>query len=301
MMDTPSRTTVRVSVPATSANLGVGFDCLGIALDLRAVFTFELSDELLIEGCPPHLAGPDNLVWTSYCESCSRHGRDPLPLRIAVDSPIPITGGLGSSSACVIAGIIAAQVFVGDGFNRAETLAAAIGIEGHPDNVAPALLGGLVSSCVTDKETLAIPHAISSIFHYVALAPSYEVRTSEARKALPERYPLATLVTQMGRYATLINALETGNAPLLGIACHDLVHEPYRAKLIPDYEPLKACALESGAAAFTISGSGSAMLAICEGRDRAEAVAESIHGLMPGLWLQLLPVDTRGTIVEVKR
>lgn len=301
MIASPSRTAVRVSVPATSANLGVGFDCLGIALDLRALFTFEPSDGLLIEGCGERLAGPDNLVWTSYCESCSKLGRAPLPLHIVIDSPIPITGGLGSSSACVIAGIIAAQIFVGDGFDRAEALAEAIGIEGHPDNVAPALLGGLVSSCVTDGKTLAIPHAISCVFHYVAMAPSYEVRTAEARKALPAAYPLATIVTQMGRYATLINALGTGNASLLGAACHDLIHEPYRAKLIPDYGALKACALDNGAAAFTISGSGSAMLAICEGRDCAEAVAEAVHGLMPDLWLQLLPVDTRGTIVEVVR
>lgn len=301
MMGGPMRTAIRVSVPATSANLGVGFDCLGIALDLRAVFAFELADELRIEGCDEHLAGSDNLVWASYCESCSKLGRDPLPLHIVIDSPIPITGGLGSSSACVIAGIIAAQALIGDGFDRAGTLAEAIEIEGHPDNVAPALLGGLVSSCVTDEKTLAIPHAISSVFQYVAMAPSYGVRTAEARRTLPRTYPLETIVIQMGRYATLIDALGTGNASLLGIACHDLIHEPYRSKLIPDYGILKTCSLDNGAAAFTISGSGSAMLAICEGRDRAEAVAEAVHGLMPDLWLQLLPVDTRGTIVEVTR
>ncbi|MDO5106788.1 MAG: homoserine kinase [Coriobacteriaceae bacterium] len=293
---------LRVSVPASSANLGVGFDCLGIALDLRATFSFDRSDALVIDGCDPALAGDDNLVWTSYCETCARLGRTAVPLHISIDSPIPITGGLGSSSACVIAGIIAAQVLVGDGFNRADALEEAILIEGHPDNVAPALLGGLASSCITEEgRTIAIPHAISSVFHYVVMAPSYEVRTVEARKALPATYALGDIVTQMGRYATVINALETGNAKLLGTACHDLIHEPYRAKLIPDYTFLKGCALGNGAAAFTISGSGSAMLAICAGRDAAEQVAEAVRDQMPDLWIRILPVDTRGTIVEVER
>lgn len=292
---------LRVTVPATSANLGVGFDCLGIALDLRASFLFEPADELAIDGCAEEFRGSDNLVWTSYLDMCGKIGAAPRQLHITIDSPIPLTGGLGSSSACVIAGIIAAQVFCGNGFSRPEALAEAIALEGHPDNVAPALLGGLASSCVTDEGIIAIPHAISSVFHYVAIAPSYTVRTTEARKVLPSEYPLTTVVTQMGRYATLINALETGNAKLLGTACHDLIHEPYRAKLIPDHEALKSISLESGAAAFTISGSGSAMLAICEGRDCAEHVAESIRAAMPDLWIHILPVDTRGTIVEVTR
>ena len=290
---------LRVSVPATSANLGVGFDCLGLALDLRATFTFERAEELTIEGCIPEFIGEDNLVWTSCLAACEHMGFTPEPLHIIIDSPIPITGGLGSSSACVIAGIIAAQVFFGNGFVRADALAEAIAIEGHPDNVAPALFGGLAGSCSTDDGIIAIPHAISTVFHYVAMAPSYTVRTSEARKALPAEYPLSTIVTQMGRYATVIRALETGNADMLGVACHDLIHEPYRRKLIPDYDALRACALENGAAAFTISGSGSAMLAICAGRDLAEQVAQAVHAIKPDLWMQLLPVDTRGTIVEV--
>ena len=290
---------LRVSVPATSANLGVGFDCLGIALDLRATFTFERAAELLIEGCDPSFRGDDNLVWTSCLYACKRMGLSAEPLHITISSPIPITGGLGSSSACVIAGIIAAQVFFGGGFNRAEALEEAIALEGHPDNVAPALFGGLAGSCATDAGIVVIPHAISPVFHYVAMAPSYTVLTSEARKALPAEYPLSTIVTQMGRYATVIRALETGNADMLATACHDLIHEPYRRKLIPDYEAFRNCSLANGAAAFTISGSGSAMLAICAGRDAAEQVAKALHALKPELWLQILPVDTRGTIIEV--
>ena len=292
---------LHVSVPASSANLGVGFDCLGIALDLRASFRFSRAETLSIEGCPKEFCGSDNLVWTSYLDMCERLGSEPVQLSITIDSPIPLTGGLGSSSACVIAGIVAAQVFCGDGFNRSQALEEAIALEGHPDNVAPALLGGLASSCYTDEGIIAIPHAISSVFHYVAIAPPYTVLTSEARKALPSTYSLATVVTQMGRYATVVNALETGNAHLLGIACHDLVHEPYRAKLIPDFAPLKELALENGASAFTISGSGSAMLAICAGRDQAEQVAAAVSSAKPDLWVKILPVDTRGTIVEVDR
>ena len=292
---------LHVSVPASSANLGVGFDCLGIALDLRAHFYFSPAERLEIDGCAQEFRGADNLVWTSYLAMCERLGANPVPLHITIDSPIPTTGGLGSSSACVIAGIVAAQVFCGSGFNRAQALEESIAVEGHPDNVAPALMGGLASSCYTDEGIIAIPHAISSVFHYVAMAPSYTVLTAEARKALPAHYPITTIVAQMGRYATVINALETGNAKLLSTACHDLIHEPYRAKLIPDFASLKKLALENGAAAFTISGSGSAMLAICEGRDAAEQVARAAQAAMPDLWIMILPVDTRGTIVEVTR
>ena len=292
---------LHVSVPASSANLGVGFDCLGIALDLRADFFFSRAGELAIDSCAEQYRGPDNLVWTSYLDMCERLDATSLPLHITIDSPIPLTGGLGSSSACVIAGIVAAQVFCGSGFDRSQALSEAIALEGHPDNVAPALLGGLASSCYTDDGIIALPHSISSVFHYVAMAPSYTVLTAEARKVLPESYPLATVVTQMGRYATVVNALETGNPELLGTACHDLIHEPYRARLIPDFARLKQLSLKNGASAFTISGSGSAMLAICAGRDRAEQVAEAARAAMPGLWIKILPVDTRGTIVEVRK
>ena len=146
---------VVVSVPATSANLGVGFDCLGMALDLRANFGFLRSDHLEIYGCEERFRGEDNLVWTSYLTALAAMGVDPIPVRIDIDSGVPLAGGLGSSSTCVVAGVVAAQAMAGRPYDPAFTLDVACGIEGHPDNVAPAILGGLVSSFMSDGEVFS--------------------------------------------------------------------------------------------------------------------------------------------------
>ena len=134
------------------------------------------------------------------------------------------------------------------GYDRERCLELACAIEGHPDNVAPAIMGGLVSSFVEGDDTTSIRMEIAPNLRFVAVAPPYEVRTADARRVLPTEVPTSTAVWQMGRCVAVVRALETGDAALLGKASHDRLHEPYRAKLIPDYEPLRACALAAGAA-----------------------------------------------------
>lgn len=185
------------------------------------------------------------------------------------------------------------------GYDRERCLELACAIEGHPDNVAPAIMGGLVSSFVEGDDTTSIRMEIAHNLRFVAVAPPYEVRTADARRVLPTEVPTSTAVWQMGRCVAVVRALETGDAALLGKASHDRLHEPYRAKLIPDYEPLRACALAAGAAAFMISGSGSTMLAVCDGDDVAAQVEAAIRQLRPGFWLHTLPANTLGTTVEV--
>lgn len=288
-----------VRVPATSANVGVGFDCLGIALDLTATFLMTPSERLEIVGCEERFRGEDNLVWQSYLATCARLGVEAAPLHITILSPIPLSGGLGSSSACVIAGIAGAMALVGGGFDRARALELACAEEGHPDNVAPALLGGLVSSFVDGDATTSTRMDVADNLRFVAIAPPYEVRTADARRVLPDEVTRETAVWQMGRVVATVRALETGDAALLGAACHDRLHEPYRARLIPDYEALRAAALGAGACAFMISGSGSTMLAVADGDEAAGRVAESLGATCPGYWLRTLPANTLGTTVEV--
>lgn len=288
-----------VRVPATSANVGVGFDCLGIALDLTATFLMAPAERLEIVGCEERFRGEDNLVWQSYLATCARLGVEAVPLHITILSPIPLSGGLGSSSACVIAGIAGAMALVGGGFDRARALELACAEEGHPDNVAPALLGGLVSSFVDGDRTTSTRMDVADNLRFVAIAPPYEVRTADARRVLPDEVTRETAVWQMGRVVATVRALETGDAALLGAACHDRLHEPYRARLIPDYEPLRAAALGAGACAFMISGSGSTMLAVADGDEAAGRVAEALGATCPGYWLRTLPANTLGTTVEV--
>ncbi|WP_322153024.1 homoserine kinase [Paratractidigestivibacter sp.] len=288
-----------VRVPATSANVGVGFDCLGIALELTATFLMTPSDELVIEGCEERFRGEDNLVWQSYLTACGELDVEPQKLRITILSPIPLSGGLGSSSTCVIAGVAAAQILGLGAYDAEQCLVLSTRIEGHPDNVAPAIMGGLVSSFVDGDQTTSTRMDIADNLRFVAVAPPYEVRTADARRVLPTEVPASTAVWQMGRCVAVVRALELGDAELLSKANNDKLHEPYRSKLIPDYEPLKACALEAGACAFMISGSGSTMLAVADGEKTAAAVEAALRDARPDFWLRNLPANSLGTTVEL--
>ena len=290
---------VRVTVPATSANLGVGFDVLGLALDLAATFTFERADELSITGCDESLAGPDNLIWTTYLAACNELGIPSQALHIHEDTPIPASGGLGSSSACVVAGIAAAQALEGRSVDRQFTVSLATRIEGHPDNVAPAVMGGLVSSYVQDGTTFTTRWPVAPNLRFVCLAPPYRVLTADARRALPAMVPMSSVSWQVGRCLAMVSALASGDPTQIAACCHDRIHEPYRAPLIPDFERLQACSLEAGATTFLISGSGAAMLAICDGDAAAASVSRAVSDLMPELWVSTLRANEQGVSVAV--
>ena len=288
-----------VRVPATSANVGVGFDCLGVALDLTATFLMAQSEALEIDGCEERFRGEDNLVWQSYLAACGELGVEPRPLRITILSPIPLSGGLGSSSTCVIAGVAAAQALGLGEYDAGRCLEIATKLEGHPDNVAPAIMGGLASSFIDDGETTSIRIDVAGNLRFTVIAPPYEVRTADARRVLPAEVPMGTAVWQMGRCVAVVRALETGDAALLSKANNDKLHEPYRSKLIPDYEPLKEAALGAGACAFMISGSGSTLLAVSDGDEAAGRVHDALAAARPGYWLRTLPANSLGTTVEI--
>lgn len=301
LQQTPAPQRITVRVPATSANVGVGFDVLGLALDLTATFMFSPSSQLQISGCAPKWQGPDNLVWTSYQAACRQLDAEPTPLCIGIYSPIPSSGGLGSSSTCVVAGIAAAQVLHGSGYDKEAALDLATRLEGHPDNVAPAIRGGLVSSFVEGDQTCALRWNVAPNLRFVCMAPPYQVLTSEARKVLPQSVPLQTATWQMGRCVAMVQALMKGDAQLAGRCCEDRLHEPYRSKLIPDYQRLRQTSLDAGASAFVISGSGSTMLAITDGDESAARVAEAVDGTVPGMWVRTLRANTFGTSVQVEK
>ena len=214
-------TILTVSVPATSANIGVGYDTLGLAFNLRAKITFRESPTLIIDGCPEQFRNDDNLVWTSYIRACEKLGEEPTPKHITIDSPIPLSGGLGSSSTCVIAGIAAAMTESHSGWDPERALDFACHFEGHPDNVAPAIYGGLTSSFVEGGHTICTRRLVARGLSFVAIAPPYTVNTEDARKVVPQEVSLETAVYQMGRTVAVTHALETGNGGLLAAACND--------------------------------------------------------------------------------
>ncbi len=259
---------VSVRVPATSANLGPGFDCLGLALDLYARCDFELLPRgLEITGCREEDAGEDNLVYQAYVHTLKAFGLDAPGLRLHIDSDIPLSRGLGSSAACVVGGILGAAALHGLSLSDGETLKLASQLEGHPDNAAPAIYGGLRVSLTEDGRALSLPCAVHPGLRFLALVPDFELRTADARAALPQSVPLKDAVYNLSRTAFLLKALEAGDPELIRLAARDRLHQDARFRLIPGAAALKERMEESGAAACCLSGAGPTMLCLYTGDD----------------------------------
>lgn len=255
---------IRVKVPATSANLGVGFDCMGLALDWQGIFTFRFDGpEFMISGCPKAYQNKDNLVYHAFARTLMALGKRVPVVQIHIDTPIPVARGLGSSASCIVAGVLGAVAYSGQKLPLQELLRLATLLEHHPDNVAPALYGSLCASFMENGLPYTAQFAVHEKFRFVTIIPDYEVRTEDARRILPSDMSYADAIYQMGRCATLGKALESGDEEMVRHACIDRMQEPYRSRLIPEYDEVKRLCMDLGALAFVISGSGSTMLAVC--------------------------------------
>lgn len=286
---------VNIRVPATTANLGPGFDCLGCALNLYADFTFEkMPSGLSISGCPREYQNEKNLVYTAFLEASKAWGVTLPGLRIQVDSPIPPSRGLGSSAAMIVAGVAAASHFSGLAHDKQELLQLAARIEGHPDNAAPAIYGGLCVSVTEENQVYAAQASVHEDIHFLALVPDFALATHAARAALPESISRQDGVYNAGHAALLMRALETGDFPLLAIAMQDRLHQPYRYPLIPGSREIAALARENAADGFCISGAGPTLLCLYHEKDFPARMAKAISRV-PGNWQPMeLKVDRHG-------
>lgn len=291
---------VTITVPATSANLGIGYDCLGMAVSLYSVFSFDRADELTITGCPEEFRNEDNLVYRSFLSALEHWGEEPFPISIDIRTRIPVARGLGSSSTCTVAGIMGAAALTGRIVGRAEAVAIATEMEGHPDNVAPAIMGSLVCSFTPEGELPScIRYDVASDLRFVTIIPPYEVKTEEARKVVPQDIKLADAVWQMGRIGGLTRGLESGDTKLIAAACHDRLQEPYRRELIPEYEDVRATCINGGAAAMWISGSGSTLMAVTDDGLVAESLRARIKAMYPDFEVHVLECDTQGVRISL--
>lgn len=290
---------IRISVPATSANLGIGYDTLGMAVSLYSHFTFEHADELTITGCPEEFRNANNLVYVSLVDALAEWGEEPFGVSIDIQTEVPVARGLGSSSTCVVAGIMAAAALTGHTVTREELVAMATRVEGHPDNVAPAILGAAVCSFTPDgRLPRCLRYDVSDRLRFVTVIPPYEVHTSEARKVVPQEVPLSTAVWQMGRVAGLTRGLETGDASLIADANDDRLQEPYRRALIPDYDAIRETCLEGGAKTMWISGSGSTLMAVTDDTIVAKFLQVRLKERFPECETHILTCDTCGAQIE---
>ena len=275
---------VVVDVPATTANLGPGFDCLGAALDLNNRFAMRRIEgggerfELIIEGSEGrHLrGGPENLVYRAAQRVWKAAGLEPVALEARVRLAVPPARGLGSSATAIVAGLMGANALVGEPLSKEKLLELAIDIEGHPDNVVPSLLGGL---CMTAKAASQRWRVVRcewtpSVKAVVAI-PSIRLSTSEARRAMPKAIPVGDAVVNLGALTLLLQGLRTGNGDLISDGMHDRLHEPYRWRLIKGGDQVKQAAMEAGAWGCAISGAGPSVLALCE-EDKGPAVSRAM-------------------------
>lgn len=253
---------VRLRVPASSANLGPGFDTLGCALTLYNSFTFQQSENTQITGCPPCFAGENNLTLRAFRAAEKFAGREPTPVHIAERTYIPSAGGLGSSATFVVGGAMGANLLLGLGLSRQDIFEITYGFEGHPDNVAPAVYGGLTAAMTVDGKPYATRLPIDTKFRFLLCIPDMHIDTHSARRVLPAGYSRADAVFTSSHAVALTAALAKGDTELLSLALHDRMHEPYRRPLIRGIDEMEKLALEVGAHGFCISGSGATCLAI---------------------------------------
>jgi homoserine kinase len=259
-------TVATIRVPATSANLGPGFDCLGLALDLYLEVVAEASQEDAFlydgEGILPNTS--DNLIHQGFRALYGKLGLSAPKVCFVVQNPIPLARGLGSSSAALVAGAALADAWLGYPLGRDGVFQLCAAIEGHPDNVAPAVYGGFTVSALDEdgglyrSEVLPLPGRWRLLF----AVPDFELFTSQARAVLPAQYSRQDAIFNASRTALWACAVALDKPELLRVAAQDRFHEPYRERLVPGMGECRTALLEAGAAAVFLSGAGPTLAAI---------------------------------------
>ncbi|MEG5063584.1 homoserine kinase [Microcoleus sp. B3-A4] len=298
----PETSTVTVTVPATTANLGPGFDCIGAALSLYNRFQFSRLEPSATEKLKITVTGKEaakvktddsNLAYLAFVKLYDRLNQSPPPVAIHIDMQVPLARGLGSSATAIVGGLVGANELAGKPLIQVEVMQLAIELEGHPDNVVPALLGGcrLAASNPPPQPPLSkggqeggaweicdIPWN-PNIVAVVAI-PDFELSTAEARKVLPADYSKADAIFNAAHLGLLVRALETGNQNWLRCALQDKIHQPYRQSLIKGYEAVQQAALNAGACGMVISGAGPTLLALTDATNADAVVREMVAAWM---------------------
>jgi len=300
---------VKITVPASSANLGAGFDALGIALTLYNSVWMEEAEGTeenplcLIESIDAAAIPTDesNMVFQTAKYLYERCGHPFKGLHIRQESNIPMTRGLGSSSACLVAGLLGANTLLGSPLSLHDISDLAAGLEGHPDNIAPALFGGLVTSVMDGGRVHTVSVPVSDRIRFAVFVPDFELKTEVARAVLPDNVSRGDAVYNLSRTALMTAALFSGSLENLRVAVQDRLHQPYRFPLISGAERIFYIAYELGAYATAISGAGPSILAIVDRDDLqfvSKAEAELKRSGLLGWQVRLFGCDSGGASVE---
>lgn len=295
---------IRVRVPATTANLGPGFDALGLALRLHNSVALEAAPEPRIEiegeGAMALPRDPSHLAYRAALAvaGARKDAAAPRAFHLRQHNRIPLARGLGSSAAAIVGGAAAANALLGGPLDVQGLIDLAASLEGHPDNVAPAVLGGLVACVTTEAGKIRWTRLIPRRLRVVIAVPEFAVSTAEARRLLPETVPFRDAVFNVTRTALLVASLAEGRMDMLDEATRDRLHQPYRARLVPGLEAVFAAARASGAHGVALSGSGPAVVAFGEAPGIGEAMRRAFESAGAECRVVDAEVDTEGTVVE---
>ena len=256
----------KIQIPATSANLGAGFDALGLALSYYNYAEMEESDVLDISSADGLQVPTDekNLIYISAKDLYNVCGKKLDGLKLIQTNNIPMARGLGSSSACIIAGLVGANKMLGNPLTKDDLVDLAAQIEGHPDNTAPALLGGIVTAVFDGRKVHWVKQEVFTKLKFVAIIPDFELKTDAARACLPKEVSHKDAVYNLSRAALFSASLLTGKFENLRTAVHDRLHQPYRMELIPNCREVFDIAYTHGAYGAYISGAGPTVMAIVD-------------------------------------
>lgn len=282
---------VKIFAPATSANLGPGFDILGVALQLFNEVTFEsestswssskgsLRPVVLIEGegAQSLPRNETNLVLRAAYKVFEKTNRWPKTLRVSLKNRVPLSRGMGSSAAATVGGIAGANALVGRPLSDQEVMDMAVTMEGHPDNVVPALVGGLCVSGTINRQTQYVKFNAPSGLRAVVCAPDRPLPTAEARRVLPSRVPFHAAVFTASRVAFLLGAFVQKQFDRLSFAMDDVLHQPARAPLVPGLKKVIEAAQQAGAYGTALSGAGSSVIAFTKPGPKAKRVAKAME------------------------
>ncbi len=300
---------IKITVPASSANLGAGFDALGIALTLyNRAWMAEADGTPENPACrieatdgAPIPTDESNLIYQTARGLFERCGRPFRGLYIRQENNIPMTRGLGSSSACLVAGLLGANTLLGSPLSPGDLGDLAAELEGHPDNTAPALLGGLVTAVMDGGRVHTVSVPVSDRIRFALFIPDFELKTEVARRVLPAQVSRQDAVYNLSRTALMTAALFSGSLENLRVAVQDRLHQPYRFPLIAGAERVFYTAYGLGAYAVAISGAGPSILAIIDrgAEDFAPKAEEALRAEgLPGWQVRVLGCDPHGARVE---
>ncbi|MDL2232431.1 homoserine kinase [Ruminococcaceae bacterium OttesenSCG-928-L11] len=293
---------VKVRIPATSANIGSGFDALGVAVALYNYVYMRESDRLAIrshDGADIPL-DKENLVWKTAKHLYDVCGKPLKGLELEQLSNIPFARGLGSSSACIIGGLLGANEMLGKPLTQDALIDMAAVLEGHPDNTTPALTGGLVTAVLDNGKVHYVKQEIHNDLRFAVIIPDFELKTSLARSVLPQEIPHTDARFNLARSALMAVSLYSGKYENLRIGADDRLHQPYRLELIPGGGQVMELCLKNGAYAAYVSGAGSSLMAIVDDAvlDFEQKTRDSLDDMgLQGWRLHILSIDNKGAIL----